>query len=214
VKGGFQKVSMDRDRRTGIVTHPFLLTAFAYHNNTSPIHRGVFLTRNLVGMTLKSPPMANDMTRIATLQFMRSVGQARMHWLGIGEGHHGLSHEPDKNKEAVDKLIRINEWFAGELAYLAKKLAGTPEPGADGSMLDHTLIVWVNELGEGNRHILTDIPFVLIGGKAHGFRMGRSLKLQEVAHNRLWLAVAQAMGHELKTFGTEKYCEGGAIRLS
>ena len=59
VKGGFQKVTMDPGRRTGIVTHPFLLTAFAYHNNTSPIHRGVFLTRNIVGMTLKSPPMAN-----------------------------------------------------------------------------------------------------------------------------------------------------------
>ncbi len=60
IKGGFQKVSMDPSRRTGIVTHPFLLSSLAYHNATSPIHRGVFLTRNIVGMTLKSPPMANE----------------------------------------------------------------------------------------------------------------------------------------------------------
>lgn len=57
--GGFQRVPLDPKRRAGIVTHPFLLTSFAYHNNSSPIHRGVFLTRNVVGMTLKSPPEAN-----------------------------------------------------------------------------------------------------------------------------------------------------------
>ena len=58
--GAFQKVQVDPKRRAGIITHPFLLTSFAYHDNTSPIHRGVFLTRNIVGMTLKSPPMANE----------------------------------------------------------------------------------------------------------------------------------------------------------
>lgn len=60
IQGGFQKVTLDPDRRSGIVTHPFLLSTLAYHNNTSPIYRGVFLTRNVVGMTLKSPPMANE----------------------------------------------------------------------------------------------------------------------------------------------------------
>lgn len=58
VKGGFQKVSFKNENRNGVITHPFLLTSFAYHNNTSPIHRGVFLTRNIAGMTLKPPPEA------------------------------------------------------------------------------------------------------------------------------------------------------------
>lgn len=56
---GFQRVPVDPKQRAGIVTHPFLLTTLAYHNSTSPIHRGVFLTRNILGMGLKSPPMAN-----------------------------------------------------------------------------------------------------------------------------------------------------------
>lgn len=55
LKGGFQKVSFEGGGRTGVITHPYLLTAFAYHNNTSPIHRGVFLTRNIVGLPLKPP---------------------------------------------------------------------------------------------------------------------------------------------------------------
>ena len=157
--------------------------------------------------------MANDMARVATLQYMRSVGQARMGWLGIEEGHHGLSHEPDANTAAVEQLVKINEWFCGELAYLVKRLAETPEPGGDGKMLDNTLVIWLNELGKGNTHTLDDIPFVLIGGKAHGFKAGRSLKFEKAAHNRLWLALAQSMGHDLKTFGTAVFCEGGPLQL-
>jgi hypothetical protein len=158
--------------------------------------------------------MATDMARVATLQYMRSVGQARMSWLGVEEGHHGLSHEPDANTAAVEQLIKINEWFCGELAYLVKRLQTTPEPGGDGTMLDHTLVIWLNELGKGNTHTLNDIPFVLIGGKAHGFQTGRSLKFDKAAHNRLWLALAQSMGHELKTFGTAVFCEGGPLQLA
>jgi len=54
----FVKVTMDPRQRSGVVTHPYLLAAFSYQKSTSPIHRGVFLTRNIVGRALKSPPMA------------------------------------------------------------------------------------------------------------------------------------------------------------
>jgi hypothetical protein len=54
----FAKVSFDPKQRSGVLTHPFLLSAFAYHKSSSPIHRGVFLTRNIVGRSLKPPPMA------------------------------------------------------------------------------------------------------------------------------------------------------------
>jgi hypothetical protein len=56
--GGFQMVSFDPAQRSGVLTHPYLLAALAYHKNSSPIHRGVFLTRNIVGRTLRPPPMA------------------------------------------------------------------------------------------------------------------------------------------------------------
>lgn len=55
---GFQRVEFDPKERAGVVTHPYLLAAFAYSKLTSPVHRGVFLTRTIVGMTLKPPPMA------------------------------------------------------------------------------------------------------------------------------------------------------------
>jgi hypothetical protein len=169
------------------------------------------LSRMQIDLLVNS--LANDMTRVATLQFMRSVGQARMRWLGIEEGHHSLSHDPDGNEASQEKLRKINTWFCEEFAYLAKRLAETPEPTGEGMMLDNTLLVWTNELGKGNSHTLDDIPCVMVGG-APGFRMGRSIKLDKVPHNRLWITLANAMGHQISTFGNPRLSEGGAINLS
>jgi hypothetical protein len=54
----FIKVTLDPKERSGVITHPYLLAAFSYQRSSSPIHRGVFLTRNIVGRALKPPPMA------------------------------------------------------------------------------------------------------------------------------------------------------------
>ena len=55
---GFQPVKMDADQRGGVLTHPFVLATFSYTKSSSPIHRGVFVTRNILGLMLKPPPMA------------------------------------------------------------------------------------------------------------------------------------------------------------
>ena len=169
------------------------------------------LSRMQIDLMVNS--FVNDFARVSTLQYTKSVGQARMNWLDIKDGHHGLSHEPDKNDDAVDKLTRINKWFAGELAYLAKRLAETPEPGTGGSLLDNTTIVWTNELGKGNSHTLRDIPFVLIGN-GMGFQMGRSLNFKGAAHNRLLMALAHGVDHRIDTFGNKKLSQGGPLDLS
>ena len=169
------------------------------------------LSRMQVDLLVNS--FVNDMARVATLQYTKSVGQARMKWLDITDNHHGLSHEPDKDEVTQAKLVKINKWFCSEISYLVEKLAGTPEPGGSGSLLDHTLVVWSNELGKGNNHTLDNIPFVLIGG-GFGFEMGRSVKLDKVPHNRLHLALAHAMGHRLETFGKAALCEGGPLKLA
>jgi hypothetical protein len=155
----------------------------------------------------------NDSARVATLQYTNSVGNARMRWLGIEEGHHTLSHDPDLNDQSQEKLTKINTWFAGELAYLAQRLSETPEPGGPGTLLDNTLIVWTNELGKGNSHTLDNIPFVLLGSGCN-FKMGGFKKFDRVAHNRLWITIANAIGHPISTFGNPKLSEGGPLALS
>ncbi|APZ94143.1 DUF1592 domain-containing protein [Fuerstiella marisgermanici] len=53
---GFQKVAFEPNHRSGITSHPFMLSGLAYHNASSPIHRGVFLSRGILGRALKPPP--------------------------------------------------------------------------------------------------------------------------------------------------------------
>jgi hypothetical protein len=153
---------------------------------------------------------AADMNRVATLQYTNSVGQAKMKWLGIDENHHELSHEPNSNEKAQEKLTKINKWFAEQVAYLAKRLKETPEPGGPGTMLDNTTIVWTNELGQGNSHTMDNIPFVLVGGGL-GFKTGRALDHKRVPHNRLLMALAHGFGHHVPSFGNPNYCGDGPL---
>lgn len=161
-------------------------------------------------MELLVNSFVNDFARVATFQITNSVGQPKMRWLGIDEGHHELSHEPNENKEAHEKLTKINTWYCEQLAFLVRRLAETPEPGGAGSLLDNTLIVWGNELGQGNSHTLDNIPFLMVGNGLD-FRMGRSLVYPKVPHNRLLLALAHGFGHHLESFGNPGFCKDGVL---
>ena len=153
---------------------------------------------------------ANDFARVASYQITNSVGGAQMNWLGVKEGHHALSHEPDTNEAAQESLVKINRWYCEQVAYWAKRLSDTPEPGGSGSLLDNTLIVWTNELGKGNSHTMDNIPFVLVGGGLD-FKTGRSLKYPKVPHNRLLMSLAHGFGHHVKTFGNPNHCAAGPL---
>ena len=151
-----------------------------------------------------------DFARVATLQMTNSVGQARMRWLGIDEGQHELSHHEDSKTESQEKLTKINKWYCEQLAYLAKRLAETPEPGGNGSLLDNTVLLWTNELGKGNSHTLDNIPWVMVGNGLD-FQMGRSLKYGRVPHNRLLMSLAHGFGHTIERFGNPDYCGDGPL---
>jgi hypothetical protein len=151
-----------------------------------------------------------DFTRIATLQYNYSTSDAVMPWLGITGRHHDISHSPDTDEQAQKNLTLIDRWYCEQVVYLARRLAETPEPGGDGSLLDNTLIVWTNELGQGNSHTHENIPFVLIGGGLD-FQMGCSIKFPSLPHNRLLLSLAHGMGHRIEQFGNANYCGEGVL---
>jgi len=57
-EGKFELTKLDSDQRSGVLTHPYLMTSFAYSASSSPIHRGVFLARGILGQSLRTPPIA------------------------------------------------------------------------------------------------------------------------------------------------------------
>ncbi|MFN9813750.1 MAG: DUF1552 domain-containing protein [Deltaproteobacteria bacterium] len=183
---------------------------------TADANVGPLLDAQIDNLTMA---FACDLTRVASIQCTNSVGNIRFDAIGIPDRHHDLSHEGDSNAEAIDKIVRINTFYAERFAHLLERLSSIPEGSAGGTMLDHTLVVWVNELGRGNSHSLDDIPFVLAGNVpdamgAPTFRTGRFLQFAERTHNDLWTRLAQAFGVEIERFGDPRHSGGPLEGLS
>ena len=100
---------------------------------------------------------------------------------------------------------------AEQFAYLISALEAVPE--GDGTLLDNTIVVWMNELGKGNSHTRNDVPIVVAGG-AGPFKMGRYIRFGETPHNNFLLSLCHAMGLEQETsFGNPAYCTGVVPQL-
>ncbi|MGB1927122.1 MAG: DUF1552 domain-containing protein, partial [Rubripirellula sp.] len=116
------ELSSDQDKQASAHAIPKLEPNIEEQNDNMPL-----LCKMQMDLLLSS--LINDFTRVATFQITNSVGNAKMKWLDIDEGHHSISHEPDSNEDAYEQLIRINTWYCEQVAYLAKRLAEIPEPG-------------------------------------------------------------------------------------
>ncbi len=158
--------------------------------------------------------LACDLTRVASLQWSRSVSNVQHNWvpLRLNEGHHGLSHYDDNNADARADLLAINRWYSEQFAYLLGLMDSVQE--GDGTLLDNSVVLWVNELGKGNSHTRRDIPFMLAGGAQGYFRTGRHLDLGGQPHGKLLVSLAHAMDKPVDTFGVPQYSQGPLSELT
>jgi hypothetical protein len=145
-------------------------------------------------LDLMTAALACDLTRVASFQY--SIGDndgTTYSWLGHTVAHHGMTHAPDSDTATWASVAQIYTWYATKFGELLDRLAAVKE-GA-GTMLDNTLVVWGSELGKGNSHSFAQVPFVLAGGAGGALRPGRFLQYPAgTQHNRLLVAIAQAMG--------------------
>jgi hypothetical protein len=159
--------------------------------------------------------LACDMTRVASLQWSRAVSNVNMNWLPLklSEGHHGLSHYDDNNGDSQDDLETINKWYSDQFAYLLGAMDAIDE-GDGKSLLDNSVVVWVNELGKGNSHTRRDIPFMLAGGCQDYFQTGRHIDFQGEPHGKLLVSLTHAMDVPTDTFGVAQYSQGPLAGLT
>jgi hypothetical protein len=116
-------------------------------------------------------------------------------------GHHSTSHD----LSAVPDQSRIEQVYAEQLAKLLTAMQGVPE--ANGTLLDNTLVVYMNEVSHGNEHTIDRMPTLLIGGKALGLQVGQRLKYGGRYMNDIWAAVCGAFGAPAQ-FGAAEYTQG------
>ncbi|MEO7191010.1 MAG: DUF1552 domain-containing protein [Vicinamibacterales bacterium] len=112
----------------------------------------------------------SDMTRVASFMFGRDGSNRPFPEIGIPDGHHSISHH-QSDPEKVDKLVKIDQLQVQMFAYLLEKMKATPD--GDGTLLDHSLVLFGSSLSESNIHSHDDLPIVLAGngdGRVKGNR--------------------------------------------
>jgi hypothetical protein len=162
-------------------------------------------------MDLLVMALACDMTRVASLQWSRAVSGVQMgSWLPLIQprGHHDMSHDADggTGADTFNDLTTINRWYSDQFAYLLSAMDAIPE--GNSTMLDNSVVLWVNELGKGNSHTRNDIPFLMAGGCQGHFNTGRTIDFGGAPHGQLLVSLAHAMGYPITSFGVPQYSQG------
>jgi len=114
----------------------------------------------------------SDITRVFTMLTGREQSARSFPQIGINEQHHSLSHHME-NPELMAKKALIDRHIVSLLAYFLEKLKATPD--GDGTLLDHTFVIYGGGLGNGNNHDHTNLPCLLAGGNAF-LKSGRHLR--------------------------------------
>jgi hypothetical protein len=114
-----------------------------------------------------------DLTRIFTFMMGREVCSRTFPEIGIAEPHHGISHHRD-DPEQLKKLSKINSYETTLFASFLERLRSTPE--GDGTLLDHSMVLYGAGLSNPNIHSHLDLPLTVVGGGAGQLRGGRHLQ--------------------------------------
>lgn len=140
-----------------------------------------------------------DATRVQTLMMAREGSTRAYREIGISDAHHPLTHHRG-SEEMIAKVIRINRYHVEQFAYLIEKLRSTPD--GDGSLLDHSMIIYGSGLADGNRHTHHDLPVLLAGGGNGKLKPGRHVRYaKDTPMANLYLAMLDRMGVETESLG-------------
>lgn len=140
----------------------------------------------------------SDLTRVTTLMVGRE-GSLRVYpEIGVPDSHHPLTHHRNQ-AEWIEKVKKINELHTELFGYFLGKLKSTPD--GDGTLLDHSMIVYGSGLADGNAHTHEGLP-VLLAGRGGGLRPGRYVRYADgTPMTNLYLTLLDRMGLKPETLG-------------
>jgi hypothetical protein len=140
-----------------------------------------------------------DKTRVASLLMCRDISSLVYPFLNVRISHHYASH-----KDTEIDYERISAFYCQQLAYLAQKLQSMPE--GESTVLDNSLLYFVNNMWSGKGHDSTKVPVLTVGSLGGTVQTGRVLDyLNRGDENRrlcsLYLSIMDRMGVKLDSFG-------------
>jgi len=138
-----------------------------------------------------------DVTRVFTFMLSRELSQRTYPNIGVTEQHHTVSHHGN-DAQKIAQNVKVNTYHMTLFARFLEKLRALPD--GDGSVLDHSLIVYGGGMGNPNGHASDPLPVVAVGGGTGKGHRHIQVRKQTPIGN-LWLAVANQYGSRLDSFG-------------
>jgi hypothetical protein len=140
-----------------------------------------------------------EVTRVTTLMFAKEVSNAIYPASGIRDPFHNLSHHSNI-PENIARLTQLNQYHVKTFAYLVQKLRETPD--GEGTLLDHSLLMYGSGMSNSNQHDHAPLPIVLVGGAAGRLKGGRHIAAQaKTPLSNLQLVMLHRLGIEAEAFG-------------
>jgi hypothetical protein len=114
-----------------------------------------------------------DITRVTSLMLARENVNRSYNEIGLPEAHHSMSHHGN-NPEKMAVYSKLNTYHVDTLAYFLRKLQAIPE--GDGTLLDHSVVLYGSGMSDGNTHNNYNVPVVVIGGRDQKIKGNRHLR--------------------------------------
>jgi hypothetical protein len=157
---------------------------------------------------LQALAFQGNMTRVQTFMLSRELSTLSYPFLGVNDGHHPISHN-NNVPEQVAKKAKVDTFHLELFANYLRKLQSIQD--GDGTVFDHVLYAYGSGMSNGNQHIHTNLPMMLVGGAAGALKGNRHIKVKEgsTPASNLWLSVLNMAG-----IATDKYGEStGRLEL-
>jgi len=140
-----------------------------------------------------------DITRVASYIMVAEGTNRSYNHIGVSDAFHPLSHHAN-NKERIEKLVKVQRYHVERFAEFVDRLAKTPD--GDGSLLDHSMLMYGSNMSNSDRHNNYPLPIVLVGGARGALRGGQHVQLPEYTTlSNLHLTVLNKAGVEIKSIG-------------
>lgn len=140
-----------------------------------------------------------DTTRVATFMLGNAGSNRAYSEVGVQGGHHEISHHRNDAKKIAD-LRKIDQFLISQFGYFLDQMRKVSE--GDGSLLDHSLVLYGSGLSDGNRHRHDDLPILLAGRGGGRWTPGRHLVTRgETPLNNLFLSMLDAIDARVRSFG-------------
>ncbi|HEY4360966.1 MAG TPA: DUF1552 domain-containing protein [Bryobacteraceae bacterium] len=141
-----------------------------------------------------------DITRVSTVLYARDLTARVYPESGTNTAFHAASHHAE-NPDRIKDYSKINTYHIKCLAYLAEKLKAIPD--GDGTLLDHSCVLYGTNMGDSNQHLHYDVPHILLGGASGQLKGGRHLAYpsRTVTSGNLLLSVLDFYGIHQDSIG-------------